>query len=277
MKKAIATMLMSLSCLSYGGTQSAIPSCHSEKLPSPRDARPETELFVVIDQTTIFDIGLKQAIANNIKPFIKPGNVVSVTQFSAFTRGHYTEVVTTVSLDKALAENDRDDVSKPVLAKFDQCEKDQLRLANQALGAALKLSFGVHGNAIDKSDVLTSLKDITSRVKRSNAKRKVVLVASDMLENSSISSFYSKQAVRLIDPVKELDTASKAGLHGDFGGADVYVIGAGLLAEDNPASKSAYRSPQIIGALKSFWEQWFNQSKAKLVEFGAPALLNQIE
>lgn len=276
-KQTLALFLLSLSFACYGGTQSAVPSCYSEKFPAPKDSQPETELFVIVDQTTMFDIGLKQSIANNIKPFIKPGNSISVTQFSAFTRGHYTNVVTSVVLDKELPANERNDVSKPVLAKFDQCEKNHIRLAGQAIGTGLKSAFGVSANAVDKSDVLHSLTDISQRVKRSNAKRKIVLLASDMLENSSVSSFYAKQAVRLIDPAKELETANKDNLNGDFGGASVYVIGAGLLAEDSMTSKNSYRSPQIIAALKSFWEKWFDKSNAKLLDFGMPALLNQIE
>ena len=277
MRNIIAILLLTLSSHGLAGTQSAVPTCFSDKLQAPEGVQVDTELFVIIDQTTVFDTGLKQSVANNIKPFIKPGNVISVTQFSAFTRGHYTDVMTSVSLDNELAQHDRDDVSKPVLAKFDQCEKSQLRLAGQVIGRALKSAFGESSNSIDKSDVLSSLKDISLRVKRSAAKRKIVLLASDMLENSSISSFYAKQAVRLIDPAKELELVKKNGVYGDFGKADIYVIGAGLLAEDKQVSKSVYRSPQVIGALRSFWTQWFDQSNARLMDFGAPALLNQID
>ena len=277
MRNIIAILLLALSSHGLAGTQSVVPTCFSDKLPPPKGVQVDTELFVIIDQTTVFDTGLKQSVANNIKPFIKPGNVISVTQFSAFTRGHYTDVMTSVSLDNELAQHDRDDVSKPVLAKFDQCEKSQLRLAGQVIGRALKSAFGESSNSIDKSDVLSSLKDISLRVKRSAAKRKIVLLASDMLENSSISSFYAKQAVRLIDPAKELELVKKNGVYGDFGKADIYVIGAGLLAEDKQVSKSVYRSPQVIGALRSFWTQWFDQSNARLMDFGAPALLNQID
>ncbi len=124
--------------------------------------------------------------------------------------------------------------------------------------------------------MLAGLKDISSKVRQSTAKRKIVLLASDMLENSSVSSFYANQAVRQITPEKELGLVKKNDLFGDFGGAEIYIIGAGLLAADGKTPKGVYRSPQVMGALKSFWSQWFEKSKAKLIGYGAPALLNQI-
>lgn len=275
MRSLFALFLMTIAFEAFAGTQSVIPSCYSDKLQAPNGAKVDTALFIIIDQTTVFDSELKQSIANNIKPFLKPGNALSVTKFSAFTKGHYTDVVVNVVLDAELNQTERNDVSKPVLAKFDQCTKNQLKLAGQAIGGGLKAAFGDSTNSIDKSDVLTSLKDISSQVRQSNANRKIVFLASDMLENSSLSSFYSKQAVRLIEPKNELEMVTKNGLFGDFGGADVFVIGAGLLSEDIQSAK-VYRSPQIMSSLKTFWEAWFNRSKARLREFGAPALLSPV-
>lgn len=65
-------------------------------------------------------------------------------------------------------------------------------------------------------------------------------------------------------------------MFGDFGGAKVYVIGAGLLTEDIKNSKGVYRSPQIMQALSTFWKEWFKKSNAEVIEFGQPALLNPI-
>jgi len=274
-RNLFAFLLMSMSVTTFAGTQSAIQSCYSDKLNAPKGAKVGTELFIIIDQTTVFDSELKQSIANNIKPFLLPGNALSVTKFSAFTKGHYTDVVVNVVLDAQLSQAERNDVSKPVLAKFDQCTKSQLKLAGKAIGGGLKAAFGDSTKTIDKSDVLTSLKDISARVKKSTADRKIVLLASDMLENSSLSSFYSKHAVRLIEPKKELEIFTKNGAIGDFGGADVFVIGAGLLSEEVQSAK-VYRSPQVMGSLKNFWEEWFDRSKANLRDFGAPALLSPV-
>ncbi len=278
MKKALsAVALLLASCAALAGNQDAIQTCYSGKVPAPKDAGANTALFVVVDQTTLFDTGLKQSIANNIRPFLVAGNEVSVIQFSAFTQGHYTDVLVSARLDPELSGKQRDDVSKPVLNKLDACLANQPRQAGQLVGGALKSAFASSSNGIDKSDVLASLKDISGKVHRSTAKRKIVLVASDMLENSSVSSFYSKQAVRQIDPKKELDLVEKNGLYGDFGNVEVYVIGAGLLVEDAKAPKGVYRSPQIMQSLSKFWHEWFEKSHANLIDFGAPSLLNMIK
>lgn len=275
MRKLLPLSMLLFSCAAVAGNTDAVPTCYHEKMPAQKTAT-DTEIFVVIDQTTMFDGGLKQSIANNVRPFLKPGNAFSVTQFSAFTQGHYTDVLVSGKLDTVLTKTARDDVSKLVLNKFDQCMTAQPRLAGQLLGGAMKSAFGDSSSDIAKSDVYASLKDISGKVRQSAAQHKVVLLASDMLENSSVTSFYTKQAVRQIDPKKELKLVADNQLFGDFGGARVYVIGAGLLAEDAKHPKGVYRSTQTMQALSRFWGEFFQKSNAELVEFGQPALLNPI-
>ncbi|MDP3307411.1 hypothetical protein, partial [Methylotenera sp.] len=74
------------------GQMDAIPTCYNAKIPAPSVAT-TTELFVIIDQTTPFNNSLKQSVADNVRPFLQPNQAFSVTQFSAFTQGHYTEVL----------------------------------------------------------------------------------------------------------------------------------------------------------------------------------------
>ncbi|QLG89958.1 hypothetical protein HQ393_14580 [Chitinibacter bivalviorum] len=256
--------------------QSALPSCYEyAKLPAANLAS-NTELFVVIDQTTPLDASLQQSVANNMKPFLEAGNTFSVMQFSAFTQGHYTDVLTNATLDHALEADARKDIGKNQLAKFDQCMAIQSPNAAKLAGAALRKAFSGTSSDVAKSDVLGSLKDISNKIKQSSAKQKVVLLASDMLENSSISSFYAKQAVRQIDPQKELKLVADNQLFADFGGAKVYVIGAGLLTADASKPKGVYRDPKTMAALQQFWRTYFEKSNAKLVEFGQPALLNPL-
>ena len=235
------------------------------------------ELFIVIDQTVLLDDALKQSVANQIRPFLTAGSGFSVLVFSAFTQGKYTQLLTTGELDAPLSAAQRDDVSKVVLTKFDQCMARQPALAAQAVGGALRKAFDGSSGDIAKSDVFASLKDISGKVRQSKATEKVVLLVSDMLENSSVTSFYANQAVRRIDPAKELKLAVDNQLIGDFADARMYVLGAGLLNDDGRKNKAAYRDPKTMQALSSFWNSYFAKSKAKLVEFGQPALLNPIQ
>ena len=235
------------------------------------------ELFVLIDQTTLLDDQLKQSVAEQVRPFLSKGNGFSVLVFSAFTQGKYTQLLTSGQLDHAMPDALRSDVSKPILAKFDQCMTRQTGLAGQAVGSALRSAFEGSSGEISKSDVLASLKDISGKVRQSKATEKVVLLVSDMLENSSVSTFYANQSVRKIDPSREMKLATDNNLMADFGGARVYVLGAGLLSDEAKKKKTAYRDPKTMLALADFWKSYLEKSNAQLVEFGQPALLNQIK
>jgi hypothetical protein len=67
---------------------------------------------------------------------------------------------------------------------------------------------------------------------------------------------------------------------GDFGGARVFVLGAGLVQE-NAGGKNkdsgVYRNPKTMASLRQFWKMYFEASNAKLLEFGAPALLSPVK
>lgn len=254
----------------------ALPSCYDAKLPAPV-AAPAVELFVVIDQTTLLDDALKQSVANQVRPFLASGNAFSVLVFSAFTQGKYTQVLISGQLDVSLPTALRNDVSKPILSKFDQCIARQSGQAAQIVGGALRQAFDGTSGDIAKSDILGSLKDISAKVRQSPATEKVVLLVSDMLENSSVTSFYASQAVRKIDPVQELQLTTSQQFIADFGGARVYVLGAGLLNNVDRKSKAQYRDPKTMQALSGFWRSYFEKSRGQLVEFGEPALLNQIK
>lgn len=263
-------------CTSSMAATDAIPSCYDSKLAAPAVAQAK-EIFVIIDQTTLLDDQLKQSVANQIRPFLTAGNSFSVLVFSAFTQGKYTQLLTSGQLDHPLPIEQRSDVSKPRLAKFDHCMTQQSAQAMQVVGAALHTSFDGTSGDIAKSDVFASLKDISGKVRQSKANEKVVLLVSDMLENSSVSSFYASQSVRRIDPEREIKLASDNQLIANFGDARIYVIGAGLLSDDAKKNKAAYRDPKTMQALASFWRTYFEKSKAQLVEFGQPALLNQVK
>jgi len=263
-------------CVAPNALADAVLTCYDRKLQAPTTPMTK-ELFILIDQTVLLDDTLKQSVANQIRPFLTPGSGFSVLVFSAYTQGKYTQLLTTGQLDAPLSTAQRNDVSKVVLAKFDQCMARQPALAAQAVGGALRAAFDGSSGDIAKSDVFASLKDISGRVRQSKASEKVVLLVSDMLENSSVTSFYANQALRRIDPEKELKLALDNQLIADFANARMYVLGAGLLNDDGKKNKAVYRDPKTMQALSSFWMSYFEKSKAKLIEFGQPALLSPIQ
>ena len=273
-KYSVVTSLLCLVSTSFAQTN-AIPSCYNSKVFETTSIS-NKELFLIIDQTTLLDNQLKQQLADQIRPFLTYGNAVSVTVFSSFNQGKYTRVVTSGRIQHKLPEAARSDTSKPLLQKFDECMNAQPIFANQLIGAALRSAFEGTSADLAKSDIFSSLKEIAGIVRASSAKNKVVLLSSDLLENSSISSFYQNQTVRMIEPEKELRNVVKNDLLADFAGARFYVIGMGLIAEDPKNSKSQYRDPKTMSALTTFWTQYFSKSNAQLIELGKPALLNSI-
>ena len=259
------------------GQGDSIRTCYDNKVIAAPAIALETEIFIAIDQTTPLNPSLRQAVADNIKPFLAANDGFNILTFSAYTQGHYTELLVSGKLDANLDPILRNDIPKPALSKFDQCMAHQPPLAAQLAGTALRAAFDGTTSEIAKSDVLASIKAISVLVQQSKAKNKIVLLVSDMLENSSISSFYADHglSVRKIDPAKELQLVEQNQLFGDFGGARLYVLGAGLLNDDAKQNKR-YRDPKTMQALSSFWKSYLEKSKAQLIEFGQPALLSPV-
>ncbi|MDP1785285.1 MAG: hypothetical protein Q8K81_07680 [Sulfuricurvum sp.] len=63
----------------------------------------------------------------------------------------------------------------------------------------------------------------------------------------------------------------------DFGGANVYVLGEGLVPTTSNVASDSYRDPKTMNSLQEFWKMYFKKSNAKLIEFGQPALLNTVK
>jgi hypothetical protein len=256
----------------YAGVTNDIPSCYVANRIKPVTEVVDHELFIAIDQTTVFDETLQAQIGEMAGKAIRPAGAYTLFDFSAFSQGHYTEVVTRGVIESPIPEKLRDDISERALHSFDACMKGQSAYAKKALLTSIVGVESAATNDLAKSDIMAALKDISDKVRASPASDRVVLLASDMLENSSATSFYAHNSVRRIDPQLEMKKAMAAGLIGDFGGARIYVIGAGLLAGDAKV-KNVYRDPQTMSALKEFWTLYFQKSNASIGEFGAPALL----
>lgn len=274
--KTLLFAVMGLALNASAGVINDIPSCYkANKLANPTPV-PESELFVAIDQTTPLDDNLKRQVMEIVGAQMKPGNAYSLFTFSAYNQGNYLTMLSRGELEKNLPVAVRDDTGTKVLGQFDACMAGQQRYAGQLLGKHLQQAMSNSSDNLARSDVLASLKEISNRITQSSAKNRILLLVSDMLENSSVSSFYANHAVRKLDPATELPKVEREKLLGNFGGARVYVIGAGMITEDKKRIKGVYRDPVTMQALESFWRGYFDKSGAKLAEFGKPALLGTV-
>lgn len=262
----------------HAGIVNDIPSCYAANKLTPALAS-EREFFILVDQTTPLDAGLLQSVRENVGRLVVPGSAFLVASFSSFGQGRYLEILTAGALELPIPTKARDDISVKLLHSFDKCLQDQLGYGQKIAAAALDKAMSGSSPDLARSDVMASLKELSGRVRQSTAREKIILVVSDMLEHSAVSSFYANRNVRLLDPSKEMKTAEAAQQIGDFSGARVFVLGAGLVQEKvagKNKDSGVYRDPKTLSALKQFWEQYFSRSNAQLIEFGAPALLSPV-
>lgn len=252
----------------------AIPSCY-EQLRDYEPRGPTADLTVIIDQTAYLDTRLRQIVRESVDRLVRPGTNVSIAVFSAYLQGRYLDVLVSGLVEAPIDARQRDFVSKRELRQNDQCLEDQLVFARRLTARALDQAFkGIDPN-IARSDILAALRDLSRHVGDATVDSRVLIVVSDMLENSSISSFYQESRLRRIDPDTELRKAAAAGIKADFLGARVFVIGAGGIS-DRVSDDRSYRDPRAMSSLEEFWRRWFAANHAELVEFGKPTPMMRI-
>ncbi len=251
MVKIILALLFSIAAM-------ATPSCY-EIYKIDKKSEVDTAVFILIDETTPFNDRLKEQIISNSLNFVKPGNSVIIGKFSAMIDGKYNETLFDFNLDMPLSDSEKYELNKNTLGKVDKCLKDQMAFVRKSVESQINSAFGTA--EIAKSSIVDK-----------EAKRKVVILASDMLENSSITSFYANNAVRQIDAKNELKKVGDSDFFADFGNADVFVIGTGITK-----NYKKYINAKQLSSFSKFWSEYFEKSNARLVDFGTPALKSVIK
>lgn len=276
MKKIFAlSCLFVLSALppAQAGQRDMISSCYGLlKIDTPAPVI-QREIFVLVDQTTPVDVALQKALVDSVTAKLVPETAVTIVTFSAFIGDRYANLVFSGVLERPPSQAERDDMPKRKLRDLDTCLAQQAQFAKTKTAEAMVAGFGTPSTDIARSDILASLKDISVNVVgNSPAERRDVLLISDMLENSSITSFYAKNSVKRIDAKAEL---AKVGDFGDFAGANIYIAGAGTINIQGKKQIETYRDPKTMDALEGFWREYFSRSNATMAAFGKPSLLGK--
>jgi hypothetical protein len=258
-----------------GPRDHAIPTCY-EQLKDYAPTGAQRDLTVIIDQTTMTDARLRHIVQETVARLIRPGIRLSIASFSAYSQGRYLDVLVSGELESPIMGKPRDYVPKRQLHQSDGCLEEQLSYARRLVAKTIDGAFGGSDPKLAQSDILAAFRDLSRRVSEAPVNSRLVVIVSDMLENSSISSFYQAARVRRIDPGEELRKAAAAGIRADFHGARVVVIGAGALSERS-ADTTSYRDPRAMLALEEFWRRWFVASNAEIIEFGKPTPLVEIK
>ena len=254
-----------------------VPSCYQIKGIEATKPAVNRELYVLVDETTPLDERLQALVLKNVGALLQAETGFVVASFSSFSSGRYFRVLARGVIEGDLPLDVREDSAKGAVKTFDGCLKKQYGFARSLVVQKLKEAMAVADVGLPKSDVVASVAKFSELIGQSKANDRVLLLVSDMLENSSVSSFYAKGNVKMLDANREMNAFSKANLIGNFSSARVYVLGAGLVTADTSKKLgNVYRDPKTMAALQEFWRAYFEKSGATMEEFGAPALIGTL-
>lgn len=260
--------------LVHADERNDIPACYpyaqlSQQQPGPSGR----ELVVIIDETVPMSQALQRSAWDSAMRYVQPGDSIRLYQFSAFLQDHYMKLLFAGQLDSPLQGKVRNSIGSKSLKQLDSCLQQQATFFQKTFGQRFVAGFGKPGVDIARSEIFGSLSKITEDFAERPVRERVVLLVSDMLENSDFSSFYQNNRIRDIDPDSELSKVQQKNLLADFAGARIYVHGAGLVVGN---AKGAYRSGSTLQRLEKFWGNYLQASNGTLVAFGAPQLTTDL-
>jgi hypothetical protein len=236
------------------------------------DMTPRSEVLILFDRTTTLPTDVSASIQRHLAEMLSPGVKFTVASFSTYSAYEHNRIELTVAVDPELPEADRAGYGMGALRRLDRCLAQQLQTSARRLRDSLETLFNSANNESPRSDIAGAISAFSENVAQSRAPSKTVIVISDMLENSSVSSFYRNGEMRVIDPTAELQRIESAGLTAQLEGARVFVIGAGLVPED----VRSMRSNDEMRALREFWTVYFELAGATSIQIGQPLLVTPI-
>lgn len=229
-------------------------------------------MSLLIDQTVGFKPKEIEEIKHHITSWMTPGRELMIYSFSSNRGDQNIALVYRIRVNPNADQSWKDWLKRSLREKYEHCDRDQPRESRRRAGYVVESILSKSDASIPKSEILFSLQLAAGMIKSTHAKRKIVFLASDMLENSALLSFYQGGKLRKIDPESSLQTVKKNNLLADFGGAEVYIYGTGYL----PASGNSGVSLDRMKPLLDFWRKYFALSNSIPLEFGTPSLLGTV-
>lgn len=231
------------------------------------------DIWVIIDRTAVLPAPVQASAITKLRKALQPGDRIQLLGFSSLQGEEFTQRRLDATLSSALTDQERYELPKRTVSQLEKCLVEQERRVHAALQQQMAALLSAPLTQAANSDVLLALSDVSQQlVALSTAERRMVLIISDMIEHSAITSFYARKTLRRIDPAAELAKVQEAGLTARFEGADLFVMGAGAL----PGDTGGYRGLPELLALRTFWEQFFEQSGGQLKGWGQPELLMEL-
>lgn len=274
---AIGWTLACAPMLARAGLVNDVPSCYGAfHLRRTASTTASKLVYVLIDQTVQLTPDLQRSVVDNINRMIVPNSKFVITEFSAFSQGHYLRVLHTGIVEERLPTSAYNSIPITAAPQIKACFKDQQRFAIKLADTTALQIMHSSSSSLDQSDILAAVQTVGRAIKADNEKNKVLFLVTDGLENSSVMSFYAHNSVRNIDPTIEFDEAKQAGMVANLAGAKVYILGGAMMPAATTgtlAQRNGYRDPTTLKHLREFWSAYFKAGGAKLVEFGEPGLV----
>jgi hypothetical protein len=255
------------------GSQAArndVPSCYATVRPGVGAPPPGRAVFVLVDQTTGLDQRLRETVRSNVERLLSPGSSFTIGTFSAFSQGHFATVLASGSLEAPLTDEQRLHLAAQKVQEMEACLAQQAGFARQLASQRIQDATNASAPSFSHSEIMAGLKNLSAAVRAAPAAERYVIIVSDLLENSTATSFYANRNLREIAPEAEMTNARDHQLIADFANARVAVVGAGLLSPESAPDR--VRNVRALNALRIFWQQWFERSRARLVQYGEPDL-----
>ena len=236
---------------------------------------PQREYLVLIDRTVQLDPALNSKIALRAARAVRPGDRVRIVSFSALTESDFTTEEFYGDLDREPSEDElEDDIPARLIGAAQKCFARQRENARNKVREVVEHLLANPTPSAQRSQIMLALTNASRSLLRRATADRIVLIVSDMLENSDIVSFYRGGALEALDVDRTVSLARRSHLLGDFSNARLFVAGAGAV----PAG-GAVRSVNSRQRLYAFWRAWFGASNGQLppAAWGDPDLVNDIE
>lgn len=263
--------------LAIAGALAAAPTIEScYDLPATRQLRAVSpqpanlEAAFLVDESVALPGAVREQMLAAVDRLAVPGGAVSVGSFSSYAGTRYPRIVLTVRFDTPLPKAMEGSVSRRARDLLARCIEWRRRDGVSRLRAALAGRLAAARPSIAQSDIMGSLQQFGSVARDRRYRERVVVVGSDMIENSSSASFYRAGRLGQIDPGRELANASRRGLLADLGGARVYLVGVAFQPGEGVVPVDH------VQRLERFWVGYLKASGASSVQVGKPLMLAAI-
>ncbi len=220
-----ALLLLAAAAPADAALVNQIPSCYTANHYRFASAPPRHLLYVLIDQAGQLSPTLQKSVIDNINHALGPATKFVIAEFSRTTKNHYLRVLYTGIVESPMSTEERDNVPVSSLQGFASCMRGQamyaVHMADTTAEHALQAAAG---GADQPNNILISLKTIAPVIAQDPAAKKVLFLISDAIEDSSFGNF----SAGIPNPTQMVQRARTHGLLADFGGARVFVLGAGI-------------------------------------------------